>query len=69
MQAEIKAKIEEIQSKFNESVEIIAKERDKLRNLIDEAENIVYSIDEAEDLFEGALQQMEEAMDKLSQYV
>lgn len=69
MQAEVKAKIEEIRSKFNESVEIIAKERDKLRDLIDEAEAIVESMDEAKNYFEGALQQMEEAVDKLSQYV
>ena len=54
--------IEEVVAQLTASKAVIAKERDKLRDLLDEAEQILISTEDAD-------QGLETAIDSLSQYL
>lgn len=62
-------RIKELVTEINESYKRLGKERDKLRDLIDEAEGILDDVDDAQSLIAEAVQNLEEAADSISKMV
>ena len=60
-------KIHQMMKRINKSKDIIAKERDKLREVYYDLEGILESVTEGIDSLENGMRDFEDAVDKLSE--
>ena len=64
-----KEELDKVLSGIEDSKLIISKERDKLRDLFNDIEQLLECFDEATDGLESGKREIENAIDTLSQYV
>jgi hypothetical protein len=64
-----KEELDKVLSGIEESKIVISKERDKLRDLFNDIEQLLECFDEATDGLESGKREIENAIDTLSQYV